>query len=86
MNNPLIKAMGKNNPINKMLSFMNGGGNPAQLAEQILSKNPRAGEIIQMMKNECGDRSPKEYAIELCKKQGGDPEQLLALAKRFGLS
>lgn len=86
MNNPLIKAMGKNNPINRMLSFMNGGGNPAQLAEQILSNNPRVGEIIQMMKNDCGNRNPKEYALELCKKQGGDPEQLMALAKKFGLS
>lgn len=65
---------------------MNGGGNPMQLAQQIMQKNPQVQQLIGQMQAECGNRSPKEYALEMCKKQGGDPEQLMALARRFGLS
>lgn len=84
--NPLMKVMGKNNPINKMIEFMNGGGNPMQFAQQLLSINPQLQQIMNQMQSECGNRSPKDYAIEMCKKQGGDPEQLMALARKMGVS
>lgn len=86
MKNPLMQAMSRgNNPVGMMLQFMQGGGNPMQLANTILQKNPQAQNILNQMKAQCGDKNPRDFALEMCRQQGGDPNQLLQLAQKLGV-
>ena len=85
MKNPLIKAMNKNNSINQMMGFINSGGNIMQIAEQAMQSNPQAQQFMQQAKQMCGSKNPKDFALELFKKQGGDPNQLIQFAQKMGI-
>lgn len=85
MRNPLIKAMNKNNPINQMMNFINGGGNFMQIAQNAMQSNPQAQQFMQQAKQMCGSKNPKDFALEIFQKQGGDPDQLLQIAQKMGI-
>lgn len=85
MKNPLIKAMRKNDPFSQMMQFMNGGGNPMQLVNQAMQSNPQAQQFMQMARQQCGNGSPKDFALNLFRKNGGDPQQLIQFAQRMGI-
>lgn len=85
MRNPLIKAMNKNNPINQMMNFINGGGNFMQIAQNAMQSNPQAQQFMQQAKHMCGSKNPKDFALGLFQKQGGDPDQLLQIAQKMGI-
>lgn len=89
MSNPLLGGgmpqCGNNNPINMIMQMLNNGGNPQQIMQQIMQKNPQAGQMLTQMKNMAGGKSPKEFAMQLAKQNGVDPNQLMEVAKRMGL-
>lgn len=81
--NPLGRNMSKgqpSNPMNNMLQLMNGGMNP----EQLLKNNPNANAMITQLKQMAGGKSPKEFAMEIAKQRGIDPDQLMQLVNRLG--
>lgn len=89
MSNPL---MGNNTPsqdintsANELLQFLNNGGNPEQLAKQIMNKNPQISKGIQQIKNMAGNRSPREFAIQFAKQRGMDPNLIIQVLNKMGL-
>lgn len=80
--------MGMNNMnlVNQFMALVNGGGNPAALARQMLTNNPKAKEVMAQFQNMANGRSPKELAMQLAKQNGVDMEQMMQFASRLGLS
>lgn len=86
--NPLGKNIPKGQPNNSManiLQFLNSGGNPQQMLQQLLQRNPNANRMIEQMKSMAGGKSPKEFAMQMAQQQGIDPEQLMQVARKMGL-
>ena len=74
------------NLVNQFMALVNGGGNPAVLARQMLTNNPKAKEVMAQFQNMANGRSPKELAMQLAKQNGVDVEQMMQFASRLGLS
>lgn len=70
-----------NNPINNLLSFINSGGNPQSLIQQ-LQQNPQANALIQQLQSV--GKSPKDLVMEVAKQRGIDPSQIQQLVDRMG--
>lgn len=83
--NPLKNQPYQNNPINSMLQFMNSGGNPQQLAQQILQQNPGVQQAFTRLQQVAAGKNPKDIAMQLAQERGLDPAQLMQVAKRMGL-
>lgn len=86
--NPLGKNIPKgqqNNPMANILQFLNNGGNPEQMIQQLMQRNPNATKMIEQMKTMAGGKSPKEFAMQMAQQQGIDPEQLMQVARKMGL-
>lgn len=69
------------NPLNSLMSFINGGGNPQQLIQQI-QQNPNANAMIQQLQSM--GKSPKEMVMQLAKQRGIDPSQIEQLVQKMG--
>ena len=74
------------NLVNQFMALVNGGSNPATLARQMLTNNPKAREVMAQFQNMANGRSPKELAMQLAKQNGVDMEQMMQFASRLGLS
>lgn len=74
------------NLLNTFMQLANGGGNPKQIAQQMLMNDPQARELLQQMQNMAGGLSPREFAIKYAEQNGVNPNELLQFAKRFGLN
>lgn len=88
MPNPIFNNGGKppvkNNPVNNLLQFINSGGNINTLTNQILN-NPQMNTQIAQMKNMVGNKTPKEFVMQMAKQQGIDSNQIMQLASKMGL-
>ena len=78
--------MNNMNLVNQFMALVNGGGNPAVLARQMLTNNPKAKEVMAQFQNMANGRSPKELAMQLAKQNGVDVDQMMQFASRLGLS
>lgn len=78
--------MNNQNLINSFMQMMNGGGNPQQIAQQMLMNDPQAREVLQQMQNMANGLSPREFAIKYAQQNGVNPNEFLQFAKRFGLN
>lgn len=74
------------NLLNTFMAMANSGGNPKQIAQQMLMNDPQAREILQQMQNMANGLSPREFAIKYAEQNGVNPNELLQFAKRFGLN
>ena len=74
------------NLINTFMAMMSGGQNPQQIAQQMLMNDPHAREIFQQMQNMANGLSPRDFAIQYAKQNGVNPDQVLQMARRFGLN
>lgn len=68
-----------------MLQFLNSGGNPQQLANQIMQQNPQARQTMEQLRQMSNGQNPKDIAMQLAQQRGIDPSQLMQIAKRMGL-
>lgn len=85
MSNPLFSNNNQNaGPLDGLMQFLNGGGDPQKLVEKILQQNPQARQFMQQMKNTANGRSPKEMAMQIAKQRGIDPNQLTQMVNRMG--
>lgn len=74
------------NLINTFMAMANGGGNPRQIAQEMLMTDPQAREVFQQMQNMANGLSPRDFAIQYAKQNGVDPNEFLQFARRFGLN
>lgn len=85
MSNPLFSNNKTSaGPLDGLMQFLNGGGDPQKLVEQILQQNPQARQFMQQIKNTANGRSPKEMALQLAKQKGIDPDQLTQMVDKVG--
>ena len=80
--NPLNNQTPNNNPIMNMLQFLDKGGSPQQLAEQLVS--PQAKNAMNQIKKMYGGATPQDIAMQLCQARGIDPNSVMQLAQRLG--
>ena len=78
--------MNNQNPINGLLQLLNSGGNPQQIIQTFLQKNPQANTAIQQLQNMANGQNPKDFAMQLAKQRGIDPKQIEEIAKKMGLN
>lgn len=81
--NPLMKI---NSPITQLMTALNGGTDPRQLAQNILSNNPQARQMIASMQQQCGNRNPRDFVLEQCRNQGISEADVMQIAGKLGLS
>lgn len=72
-------------PIQQIAQIMNSGKNPQQIMQQMLANNPQAQRTFKQMKNMAGNMNPRDFAVQLAKQNGMSEQQLMDLAKHFGL-
>jgi len=88
MGNPILgggKPPVVNNPINNMLSFVNSGGNLNVIANQMMANTPQFNQRLNQARNMVGNRSPKEFVLQMAKQQGVSEQQIMQLAGKMGL-
>ncbi len=83
--NPMSKMVQSNTPIGQLMSVLQGGANPQQLAQNIISNNPQAQQMLSSMQRQCGTRNPKDFVLEMCRNNGVDQNQVMQLANMMGL-
>lgn len=68
-----------NNPIQQLIAFMQNGGNPEQMAQQMLQQYPQMQNDITILKNMAGKMPADEFAMKIAmqqaKQQGFDIKQ-----------
>lgn len=74
-----------NNPAMAMLQFLNNGGNPQQLANQIIQQNPQAKQTMEQLRQMANGQNPKDVAMQMAQQRGIDPAQLMQIAHKMGL-
>lgn len=69
--NPLMLAMqGANNPMNKMRQIANlmkmlRTGNPDQIAQQMMQRNPQFRQFVEQNKGKTPEQVAREHGIDL---------------------
>ena len=70
------------NPMQMMMQMLTSGGNPMQIMQQFVGKNPALAPALKL----CQGKNPdelKQTFYNLCKSKGIDPNQV---ASRYGIS
>ena len=83
MSNPLMTNNQSNNPIEALNTFVNNGGNPQQMLQMMLQKNPNVNKMMTQLNNMRGSQSLEEFALQAAKQKGLDIEQIKNLAQRM---
>lgn len=74
------------NIVNQFMAMVKNGGNPQALAMQMLQNNPSARNVLAQFQNMANGRTPKGLAMQLAKQNGVSEEQVMQIARQFGLS
>ncbi|MBO5309726.1 MAG: hypothetical protein J6A98_00790 [Clostridia bacterium] len=72
--------------INTFMQMSRTGGNPQQIAQQMLANDPQARQIFQQMQNMANGLTPRDFAIQYAQQNGVNPNEFLQFAKQFGLN
>ena len=80
MSNPLIGMMGGMTGGNghfemmqKMMGFMRGAQNPGAMLQNMAQNNPNIKKAMDM----CQGRNPKDVFMEMCQKNGMNPNDIM---------
>lgn len=75
------------NEIMQMFNIMSkGGGNPKQIAQQLIMNNPEAQAVFMQMQNMANGLTPREFALKYAKQNGISEQEVLNFARQFGLN
>ena len=67
------------------MQFINNGGNPQQIMQMVLQNNPQASQTISQLQNMAQGQNPRDFAMQLAKQKGIDPQQVEQMARMMGL-
>ncbi len=59
--------------VKQMMSMFKGAGNPNQIMQMLMSRNPQIAQVMNMLKG----RNPQEFFYEECKREGINPDEIL---------
>lgn len=72
--------------LDAFMRMSQGGVNPQMIAQQMLASNPELKQIMTQMQNMANGLSPREFAIQYAKQNGVSEEQLMQVARKFGIN
>lgn len=75
-----------NQIINNFMAMARSGGNPNEIAKNMVMNNPEVRQIAEQMKNMANGLSPREFALQYAKQKGVSEADVLKVAKQFGLN
>lgn len=71
-----------NSPFSILASDIQNGADVRMLAQNIMQKDPRiASEIQNAMRS---NQDPREFAIDLCRRYGGNLDEMMRVAAMVG--
>lgn len=86
MPNPLLNMLGNmgnmNNPIMNMIKMFQGGGNPQQIIQNMVSQNPKFKPVMDMI-NGKSPQQLQETFYNMCKEKGINPQDI---AKQYNIN
>lgn len=74
MNNPILKMLETPN-MGRLKTAMQAVRNPQAMVEQIVSQNPQAKQLLNIVKD---NGNPEKMFYDACKSKGVDPESILS--------
>ena len=72
--------------LDTFMRMSQGGGNPQMIAQQMLASNPEIKQLMTQMQNMANGLSPKDFAIQYAKQNGVSEEQVMQVARKFGIN
>ena len=70
-----------NQTLERIIALYNSGGNPQQVMQQMMQKNPQVGQVQSQLQNMAQGRNPAEFILQLAKQNGASEQNLQGLAK-----
>lgn len=85
MANTLLNANKNTSPFSAMSDFIDKGGSPQQAMQMLMSRNPKSKQMMQQIQMLAKGKNPKDFALEMAKQKGIDPNEIINLANKMGL-
>lgn len=77
-----MQNMMGNNPLFQLMNMMRAGGNPQNLIQSFIQKNPNMQGAMPLIQGKSTDQLQQTF-YNLCKEKGVDPQQV---AQQFGVN
>lgn len=84
LKNQLSQNQMSNSPFDPVVQFVNSGGNPQQLVNQMINNNPQAKQAINAIEQKYKGKTPKQIAMQMAREKGIDLNQVNQIARMFG--
>lgn len=84
LKNQLSQNQMLNSPFDPLVQFVNSGGNPKQLVNQMINNNPQAKQAINAIEQKYKGKTPKQIAMQMAREKGIDLNQVNQIARMFG--
>lgn len=82
MGNAMPNSNTPNNPMNALMRMMSGGGNPQQMVQMLMQRNPQFNAIMNQVKN--SGMTTEQYARQYAKQNGINIDQMVNALRRKG--
>lgn len=70
-----------NQTIEQIIALHDSGGDPQQVMQQMLQKNPRINQMQTQMQNMAQGRSPKDFILQIAKQNGVSEHNLQGILR-----
>lgn len=84
LKNQLSQNQMLNSPFDPLVQFVNSGGNPKQLINQMIYNNPQAKQAINAIEQKYKGKTAKQIAVQMANERGIDLNQINQVARMFG--
>lgn len=74
MTNGMASGYPQGNPMNALMQMMGKGGNPQQMVQMLMQRNPKFSALMNQVKN--SGMTMEQYARQYAKQNGIDIDQL----------
>ena len=79
------KNQEQNNGFNNLMQMLDGVSNPQDFVKNKLKNNPQANAFVSQFQSGFAGKNPKDIALQMAKQRGISEEQLMQIARKFGL-
>lgn len=72
-----------NTNIQQIMALKKQGKSPQQVMQMLMQQNPQLQNTLTQMKNMAGDRSPKEFIMQMARQNGVDSATMGMIEQMF---
>ena len=69
--------------IQQIMALKKQGKSPQQVMQMLIQQNPQLRQTLTQMKNMAGDRSPKEFVMQMARQNGVEETTLVMIEDMF---